>query len=91
MKDTLKFNLYEVLYCSVEVPRELYEEETIPNDLKECSVEPYARLKDGIEVGRDNLQDLINWNDKSNQITAKWQEFLKEVLKIQADTYIFHN
>lgn len=87
----IKHHIYSVNYCSVEVPKELYEEESIPNDLKECSVEPYARLKDGIEIGRDNLQDLMDWNDKFNQIAAKWQEFLKEVLKIKADTYIFHN
>ena len=86
----INYNIYQVTYCSVEVPKELYESVLIPIELKSYAVDSYARLKDGIEVNDDNLYELINSSD-FNEIHPKWREFLKEVLEIKADTYIFHN
>lgn len=86
----INHNIYEVIYCSIEVPKELWEDLEVPRELKSYAVDPFVRLKDGIELSNDSFSELINFSD-FNEIHPKWQEFLKEVLKIKADTYIFHN
>ena len=89
MQTTLNYNIYSVKYCSVAVPKELCDLE-VPSELEMCAVDEYARLKDGIEVTEDSLGELVQSNE-FNDINPKWRKFLKEVLKIEADAYIFHN
>lgn len=93
MKTNFDYHVYSVNYCSVVVPKELWddcENYNVPSELKACAVDCYARLKDGIEVTEDNLNELVNSSDFKD-IHQEWQKFLKEVLEINADTYIFHN
>lgn len=87
----MNYNLYSVKYCSVVVPAELWEELEIPREFKFAAVNEFARLKDGIEVTSDNLNELIFNTDDFKLIHQKWQDFLKQVIEIKADTYIFHN
>lgn len=88
----LKFNIYSIKYCSVQVPKELYEETEIPKEFKSVAVDPYARLKNGIEVNSSDLYEFVhNTPADFKSIYAGWQDFLKEVLEIKVDCYIFHN
>lgn len=84
----MNYNVYSVKYCSVVVPKEL--QDAVPIELKNIAADEYARLKDGIEVADDSLQELITTLDWNN-IDKKWRDFIIEVSEIKADTYIFHN
>ncbi len=86
----INYNVYSLKYCSAAVPKELLVLD-VPKELKICAVDEYARLKDGIEITYDNLYEFVNNTQEFADINTGWQEFLKEVLKIEADTYILHN
>lgn len=86
---TIQTRKYSVDYCAVLIPVELAEK--IPVELKYAAVDAYAKLKDGIEVTADNLNELVNNTSEFAEMPQKWREFLREVIKIDSDSYIFHN
>lgn len=86
---SIRHHKYSVDYCSILVPESLVG--SIHAQFKSIAVDEHSRLKDGIEVTFDNLYEFINNTPEFNDITVQWQNFLKECLKIDCDSYIFHS
>ena len=89
----LNIRVFTTTTCSIEVPQELLTcIETVPKELKSRAVDEYARLKDGLEVTSDRMDELFKDSDFT-QISRHWQEFLLEVVKLhptdKVDVYMF--
>ena len=80
----IKFNIYSVKYCSIEIPKELYEEVEIPKEFCNVAVNEYARLKNGEGYFQHSISQILEYRDKADNLFRE----ITNIFHITSQTHV---